>query len=371
MSVTKYQIKNRSLKYRSLAFLLVALSSLQVKAAPFDDFKFANRGRWDFNFETNYGSTDGNYDKSGGSFSKLLNSGSFKTLDFDLGVRAGLFQQISLYGATRVSANSASTDTFGVNPSTSSTGLGFFLLGADWQMLSGSTILVTDLNFKFPNSKIDRTSTNTPPVGEGLTEVAGQLHLRFEQKSYRFGGFSGFKYRDQGRSMLIPFGLLFETSIGTSAVGAGIKGYGAVTNDTESDRETTLENYFCRNSGCAKKYGAFNPSLLYSELWWRGQFTKTLGFFVAGEYDLAGANNAKGYRVGGGLIYRMPSASRRNQPEDSFQEHLDDTDQSAFAPAMSAPAPPKVPKKKINLQNELNSTEKLIDRPEDQNKENP
>lgn len=352
-----------------LILILFGLTlTLPAQAAPFEDFKFLSGPRWDFGLETSYYKSDGNFDKSGNTFTRHASGYSYKNINMDLSVRTGIGPRWNIYGKTRVATAESQSLSTGTAVSKSASGLSHIQLGSDNLLYSGSVMVFSDFSFTYPMTKTERVNTAEVAIGEGTMELEGRVLLRIERKGYRFGGFGGVTYRDQGRSMLVPYGFLAELVLGKWSLGTDLRGYQSLTLDKDSNNEFAIEQaYFCPVNGCAKRYGSFNPSILQNNLWARVNFSKDFGLHGGLSHDLLGSNVSKGLNIYGGLIYRMGAGSKSSAPADSgsFTETVDDDgiDQRAFE-RTSVTTPPKAKKPakpKVNLQDELNKTEQLIE----------
>lgn len=344
-----------------------SLFSFGALAAPFKDFKFLSGQRWDFDLETRFYKSDGNFDKSGNTFTRHLDGYSYQNINMDLGVRTGLGPRWNIYGQTRFATAESKSLSTGSSVSKTNSGLSHFQFGSDNLLYSGSVLVFSDFSFTYPMAKTERLGTSSVAIGEGTMELQGRAILRVERKGYRFGAFGGLTYRDQGRSMLVPYGFLGELVLGKWNLGTDLRGYQSLTLDKDSNNEFAIEQaYFCPVNGCAKQFGSFNPSILQNNIWARVNFSKDFGMHAGLSHDILGSNVSKGMNIYGGLVYRMGASSRQStpSPENNFSENIDDgIDQRAFErTSVTHPTRPKRPAKpKANLQDELNKTEQLME----------
>lgn len=350
-----------------LLLLLCSLKPLALQAAPHADFKFLSGQRWDFGLETSFYKSDGNFDKSGNTFTRHASGYSYQNINMDLSLRTGLGPRWNIYGQTRLATAESKSLSTGTSVSKSNSGLSHFQLGTDSLLYSGSVMVFSDFSWSYPMVKTERDPSSSVAIGEGSMELEGRAILRFERKGYRLGAFGGITYRDQGRSMLVPYGFLAELGLGRWNIGTDLRGYQSLTLDKDSNNEFAIEQaYFCPVNGCAKRYGAFNPSILQNNIWARVNFSKDFGMHAGFSHDILGSNVSKGMNIYGGLVYRMGAGSRRSAPseEQNFTEIIDDgIDQKAFErTSVTHPTKPKRPAKpKTNLQDELNKTEQLME----------
>ncbi len=347
--------------------LLLSLAGSFAQAAPFEDFKFLSGPRWDFGAEINFYKSEGNFDKSGNTFKKHADGYAYQLLDVDLSLRTGLGPKWHIYAKTQL-ANAEAKNVFtGPAQSKSASGLSHFQVGSDNLLYSGSLMVFSDVSFKMPMTKTERIPTAQVSIGEGTMELEGRVLLRIERKGYRFGAFGGVTYRDQGRSMLVPYGFLGELTLGAWNFGTDLRGYQALTQDKDSNNEFAIEaSYFCPVNGCAKQFGAFNPSILQNNIWTRVNLGKEFVLHGGLSHDILGSNVSKGLNLYGGVVYRWGGANKSSVPADSenFNEVIDDgIDQKPFERAnVTTPSKPAKPSKpKTNLQDELNKTEQMME----------
>lgn len=352
--------------------LLLLLVAPLAQAAPFEDFKFLSGQRWDLGAEFGFYKSDGNFDKSGNTFKRHLDGYSYQTMNLDLSLRTGLGPRWNVYGKTRLSSAEAKTLSTGFPQTKSATGISDFQIGTDNLLYSGSLMVFSDFSFTFPMAKTERAGTSDVALGEGTMELEGRILLRVERKSYRFGAFGGVTYRDQGRSMLVPYGFLAEMGFGNWNFGTDLRGYQALTQDKDSNNEFAIDAaYFCPVNGCAKQYGAFNPSILQNNLWARVNLGQELGIHAGLSHDILGSNVSKGVNFYTGLLYKWGPHKKSSEPveTENFNEAIDDgIDQKPFekvnvlkgAPPKSAPQRAQPPK--VNLQDELNKTEQMMEK---------
>lgn len=346
-----------------LILFLIPTSSF---AAPFEDFKFLSGPRYDFGAEFGFYKSDGNFDKSENTFKRHADGYGYQLMNLDLSARTGLGPRWNIYGRTRVASAEAKTLSTGFAQTKSASGLSELQVGSDNLLYSGSMMVFSDVALTVPMTKTDRSANSDPAIGEGTLELEGRVVLRVERRSYRFGAFGGVTYRDQGRSMLVPYGFLAEVPVANWNFGVDLRGYQALTLDKDSNNEFAIEMaYFCSSNGCAKQYGAFNPSILQNNLWARVNLGKEFGMHAGLSHDILGSNVSKGMNIYGGLIYRFTGSARFSNPanSDSFTEEIHDgIDQGNFDRVNVTNPPPKKPAKpRVNLQDELNKTEQMME----------
>ncbi|MBX3018228.1 MAG: hypothetical protein KF767_10090 [Bdellovibrionaceae bacterium] len=374
-----------------LAVTLVASTATSIAhSAPYDDFKFGTPERIDIKLEASYAKTEGNFEKSGNTFTKLNSGSSFATTDFDFGARAEIAPRFHLYGSGRLTSAESTNTVFGTPQTKTNTGFAYGQVGTDFVLVAGRILVIPDFSFTFPIESTERKPDAKVALSEGVIEANGRIVLRVERRSYRFGGFAGVTYRDGGRSTLLPYGALFEFSFGQNGrwnIGVDARGYQSLNYDKDTDRETAIDaTYFCPVNGCAKRYAAFNPSSMESNLWLRVNATPEFSFHFGGGMDWSGSNVARDAIFQGGMIYRWDYSGLRRKSSpytpnyenpSTFEENVrDGVDQRPFqnqapksvtpqtqimapeeSPAPTRRAPRRPREKTINIQDELNKTE--------------
>lgn len=365
----------------------ILAASPMALAAPADDFKFGTPERIDIKLETSYSKTEGNFEKSGNTFTKLPAGAAYQTIDFDLGLRAELAPRFHLYGNTRLTSAESQNAVFGPTQKKSNAGVANATLGSDFVLVSGRVLVIPDFSVTFPIETTERNTSSKVALSEGVIEGTGRIVLRVERRSYRFGGFAGFTYRDGGRSTILPYGALFEFTLGSWNFGVDARGYSSLNYDKDTDREAAIDPvYFCPVNGCSKRNAAFNPSQMESNLWVRINATPDFSFHFGGGMDWSGSNISRDTTFNGGIVYRWDYSGLRRtstpmtqnyESPTSFEESTrDGVDQSPFVeqpkrsavPSTQIMAPEETrptrrtrrsrPREKtINIQDELNKTE--------------
>lgn len=355
------------------------LSLSALATAPYEDFKFGTPDRIDFWAQAGYSKSDGNFEKSGNTFTKFNSGYGYQTYDFDFGARAEIAPRFHIYASSRLTSAESQTASFGSPQIKTNTGFANATLGSDWVLVSGKILVIPDVSFTVPFEQTERLAGSKVAIGEGVMEGTGRLILRIERRSYRFGGFGGFTYRDGGRSMLLPYGALFELTLGKWNIGTDVRGYQSLSYDQDTDSEVTIDStYFCPVNGCSKRFAAFNPSSMESNLWLRINATPDFAFHVGAGMNWAGSNVARDATLYGGIIYRwnFGELRQRSAPlNPNFEESVyDGVDQRSFnqvppkstnVPLISVAPDEQAPRRKprrqkentINLQDELNKTE--------------
>lgn len=292
---------------------------------------------WQLDLGARYFSSNGNYSKSGGTYSSLPDGFGFSTTDIDAGFRAVMpTKNWALFGETRMSSVEAKSRA---NTKTNS-GLNYMLFGTDYVLYKSSIALIPEFSFLYPFTK-NETSQSSAPIGEGAMEVAARMIAQINSGIMRYAAWLGYTYRDQGRSALAPYGVAIDLRAGSWTFGADLKGYTSVSNDVDSNNDTLRQQWATRNSGTSFRYYSANPNLLESNVWAGVQSSKELGFLLGAGSTLNGSNAGSGYTINLALNWRFlaepkefsrPTRPQREKSElDRFQEQtLDGVDQNIF-----------------------------------------
>lgn len=348
--------------WKTLTFIGTLSFAMTANAAPFDDFKFATPERFDMSFELGYLKPDSNFDKSGNTYTKVPSGNSYQLTTFDLSARTRLAPRWHVYGNAEFASAASTSVLTGVPVDKSNTGPTHALIGTDFVAMTGGIMLIPDFSVSFPLAENDRTGL---AINEGVTEVVARLVARLERRNHRLGFFAGVDYRDKGRPMLAPYGILGELTFGTWNLGTDLRGYQTLVNDKDTSSEVTYDTtYFCLSNGCFKKFGAFNPSVMTSDTWVRWNSTPNFAAYASFSGEVAGSNTAKGIEGMLGFIYRFGTVSTARTSE--FQEFTDDgVDQRPFQNSGSRSMTPSVVRPqgpaRPTLKDELNKTEMQID----------
>ncbi|PIS10049.1 MAG: hypothetical protein COT73_11405, partial [Bdellovibrio sp. CG10_big_fil_rev_8_21_14_0_10_47_8] len=282
--------------------LVVALSFsiAQAGVSLFDESSRAyDSGALNVETVGSYFTSTANYTKEGGQYESLPSGGSYQLMDVDFGARWTPDRTWGFYGTSRVS-NAEGKDNFNTRGNSS---LSQATLGIDMLMISNSKFdLIPDVNFTYP---FERVSTTDDSVlnGEGAMELSARAIARLKWGKIQPFAFAGFTYRDEDRSSLLPYGLGAEWKLGSLSVGADLRGYQSIINDTYTNEQYRRHVVAYRNGGSLKYYSV-DPSLLESNFWARWQ-KNSLGLKVGAGTSLTGANMAAGWTLFAGLNYTL------------------------------------------------------------------
>lgn len=320
---------------------------------------------WSFDAQTTYYQSTANYTKGGAEYVSLAEGHKYNLIDFDFGTRYVPSADWAIYMTSQVS-NAESSD--GVDVRRNST-FSKAVLGTDFLIFSSKRFdFYPDVSLTFPIERID-TASDEVLNREGAVELSSRLIGRLHWKSLDPYAFTGFTYRDQGRSSLLPYGLGIEFRRPKWSLGGEVRGYQTVIKDKFSDTPLERESVAPRNGG-ALRYFSINPSLMEANAWVRGNITKNWNLKVGGGTSITGTNTSAGWNLIASLSYTFRSGAlsrhgfwrkKTNEDTDRFIEEINDgVDQSLFTPP---PVPPRDEKevRKKKIQKELDQTEFQIE----------
>lgn len=363
------------MKWAFLLSLTVATTTAWA-LPPRYDFRLPTGNTWDTQLFFDTYRSDGNFDKSGNTFTRHASGASYQSRGLDLAARrAWGSSRTHLYLRTSLATADAKSPT-GILKTNS--GVSDMEFGLDQVLARGSLITLGDFSLVLPFTKTERSASSTVAIGEGVTEVNGRVIVRAETRLFRFGGFGGLKFRDQKRSMLVPYGFLGEFKWGRWSLGTDLRGYQSLTMDGDSNSESAIEaTYFCSVNGCAKQFGAFNPSILQNNWWIHHQASREFSWNAGISHDILGSNVSKGFHFYAGLGYRWPGGKPSSAPakEAEFEEVIDDNvDQSAFSkpiiPDTNERAPTR-PGRNVPIKQDMDATERMLEKQLEKQEEEP
>ena len=343
------------------------------------EIKTYNFGSWDFAFDFNYFQATGSYSKSGGTFNNLVGSNDYKNYLFDIGARTALTRKWALYSTLEVGAAQSVSN----NVSRSNSGLSYAQVGTDWIMYKGAFLIIPEASFTYPFSRNDLNG-DAVPFSEGTMEASALVNIQFDFNKIHLAGFTGFIYRDDGRSSLLPYGAVAEMKFTNWTMGGDIKGYTSLGFDKNSDNDASRIAFISTTSGGAARYTAVNPALIEANAWAKIKTSSRWAFKFGFGSTLDGANTAAGWNAVAGMSFNLqPEAKSPPTDNERFHEQLDDgVDQKLFVPddqpktqaqppddsdgvveyyPTPAPVKKKPVKKPPKVQEELDKTEMQIE----------
>lgn len=297
------------------------------------EFKKYSERTWDFTADNSYYSTQNNYLRSGNSYDSLPNGGSYSLFKSDLSTRWNISKAFAITAGTTLAAAESRDGTL----TRTTSQFDRLFLGADFIIYDGSFRLIPDLSLTAPLTKTE-ASTNTVQTSDGATEATGRIIAQFNFKNLNNQAFIGTTYRDGGRSLLLNYGAGAELKIGTSNLGAELKGYSSIINDTFTSNPTSRESNSLRVNGGSFKFNSINPSLMESNFWYRWDNAKW-GLQFGFGLSITGTAQSMGYQGFLNYVYHFQSKDDGARPVaplsdlERFKEQTNDgVDQILFQP---------------------------------------
>lgn len=325
-------------------------------------------GHYTLGADVSYFKTDSNYSTGGGSYDGI--GGDLTNLRFDLGAAYDFTREIR--AAARLGISSVTAN--GTPGSTSNSGLNDIGLAAQYWWRSGALQLVPQADLTIPVYKVDAGASDAI-IGEGALELAGGSWLLWRSKPWTPFGYLAFKYRDGGRSYVLPYSFGVNYSPGGWWTQAELRGYRTVVDDADTDnradRDVVLNN---ANAG-SQIYYSINPSVMEAALSAGVKIFNRWQLHGGLAQTLDGASSAHGMTVSLGLIFgsRPAGRSRVDAPEEDFDQFeipnvkYDESvfEESNVLPGKQKQPPAKVRKKKkkpVNVDKMIQDTERSLER---------
>ena len=217
---------------------------------------------WRLSMMTDYFSTNANLDSAGSTtFNKLPSGNKLQAVELRPHIRYNTSERSSFYCGAGLANLSTTTGVFQRNNSSATDAY----VGYDYALISQNLRLVTELEASYSLAPLDN-STVDALVSDGANFLRGQFFLF---RPFHFANpFAqvGLKYRDQGLSQQLLFGLGVEKPFGQSfLVGAELSGEQPLLSDTKTEGYRNLVSD--RVMGGSRYYDAFNPSFLEAQGW--------------------------------------------------------------------------------------------------------
>lgn len=339
--------------------ILVCLFSILFALVSFGDYheiKTYSQKNWDMSFRGKYFYTDSNYLSSGGTYQSLPSGYGYQLLDMTAGFRATLpDKNWAFFGETQFAYAQAKS------PSSTRTNsnITYIKVGTDYILYEDTFTLIPEFTFSYPFVK-NATNVDAVALAEGVMEMEAKMLAQIHLGKIIAGVFTGYTYRDESRSSLIPYGVFAEMAGKTWSFGGNLRGYSSISYDKDTNNQAARQSWATNYNGGSFKFFMPNPQLLEANFWSQVKTTKQLNFLFGFGMTLNGANMANGWNALFGMTYRFPTAKEKNTDAEleHFQEETKDgVNQSLFQ--KQAPVENQVPKE--NLQNELDKTEMQIE----------
>jgi hypothetical protein len=217
--------------------------------------------------------------------------------------------------------------------SRSNSGLTHIDLGADYRVYSGVLDCIIEADARIPNYKTD-TATDNTIIDEGDTEFSGLFQLQKKFSENITYGYIGYRYRDEGRSGLMPYGIGTQFKFGSFLVGGELRGSTTVTNDQYTDTPSQRSRVTDLVNAKSLRFYATNPSSFETEANIKYFFIPHWAIMAGAGTTLAGTNSAGGYNVYIGLQFGLrasaPDEGTLNSTYGSENSNSANTDEKRF-----------------------------------------
>jgi hypothetical protein len=352
-----------------VAPLLGAFLPIRASAG-FNDIKLYPQKVWDIQLTGRYLTTNSNFTNAGGSFANVPAGYSYSLDDFNLAFRTSVDKKNwAFWGDTQLSyAQSKSPAQSLTNASVTHA-----RIGTDYIFFQDSFALIPEFFFLYPITTNTFSNTNTVAISDGTMVASGKLYLRVKVSNLWMEGFAGYQYRDQGRSSLIPYGIVGEYLFHNWSVGANLQGYSSGSSDANTNNPTQQYSWMNTVNGASQIFDGLNPQLLETNVWVKFHTSKKFSFFFGAGDTINGANTANYWDIQAGIAYHLPSSQRTVRDpienQDQFDEEVSDgVDQRLFDKS-NTPGPVATPANRSrpstaqpqNIQKELDKAEMQIE----------
>jgi hypothetical protein len=317
--------------------------SAHAQVQIFDEFRTFRSGEFDLAGTFQYTHITGNYDNSS-RFSGLPSGDSFSLVNGTLGGRWVFFPRVGTFVTTEWAA-AQSKDLLKTRKNSSLTSA---TAGVDFLWLSHKTwALWPEFTLKYPFRRID-LSADDALNNEGAMEATARLVGRLRWESFDTFAYLGYRYRDEGRSGVMPFGAGAEVPVNNVNLGAELSGYQTVVNDSGTNNGLDRAFVAYRDGG-SLYFDSVNPAALNANAWLRWK-PNAYQFKFGGGTTLTGANYSGGWwafvmletqwQLSFSKSTPAPPAASQTYRNDHFEDELDDgVNQNLFVPP-PPPAPP-------------------------------
>jgi hypothetical protein len=236
---------------------------------------------------------------------------------------------------------------------------------------------IPEISVLLPLKNLDFTADQVA-ASEGVTVFSLNLKAQSIGKSGYFDSGVGISFRDKERSALMPFNVGAHFNLSRSwTLGADLRGYVSVLKENKG--ELDREAWACINNGCAKRFGAINPSYLEGVGALQIRTSPRFQFRLDAGHSIAGASVARGFVVSAGINYQFGVGSQGSVVPHTFDEEklegefVPDVNQEVdhgqfeapnYEPVRTVPngsATQGAPRRRDPLQNELDKTEMQIE----------
>lgn len=307
-----------------------------------------------FDFKTSYFKSEENFD-SGGSKQSLTSGNYLQVFDMTSHLRWGFTENLGFYGGFNVGA-SESNNTLATRKNST---LNEVSLGGDFRILSYQAFdLFTKITYIHPIEKIDR-NTDSVMNSNGASQIIPEIGILMPFGWFNLYGMTGYNYRSEGLSGLVPYRTGIEMEFSGFSMYAGLDGFASVTDDKETSTSVDRDIINNRVNAGSKKYFAVNPNEMNFDLGMNWQLNANWGITGFGQYTVVGSNTSAGYTVGAGFTWELgrtlseakskifqpkkeTGLSRDTVPSDFTEDTNDGVNQDYFK---QVPSPTEGPKK--------------------------
>lgn len=345
-----------------LALLLMAPASYGV-----DHIKRFRSNSIDIDLNSSIYNSDSNYYSNSGDLSALPYGGSYQLMDLEPSLRWMMNTRFAAYSMTNVSMAEShgynATDGAYKKTNTTLSRLG---VGAEYLLYDGTFEAIPEVRFVYPLETYS-DSGNAVMNQEGALELLTQMTIQTEWGSLKPYTYLGVDYRDQGRAVLMPWGVGTEYKFLKSAMGGELGGFSSIVDDQDASNNTSRRLQSLNVNGGSFRFGAVNPMAINASLWFRFR----IGSLMAKVYavsSVAGGNYANGTEVGFLLRYMLNLGNKNssksssefihtmepNQEEMFKEDTSDGVDQKIFKVPTPAVAPSNYQMKKATPSNTEN-----------------
>ena len=346
-------------------FLFIGLTvSLMItnptEAIPSDKFY---EEELSYSVEVHRFSTQANYDHIGGSFESLGDNKQYSLINLSNQFGYGLNSQWQIRGtfdfgianstgATESRSNSAPTD-IGV--------------GLNGRYKFSWIYFLPKFLFKYPFSRVT-PNTDEVMTGEGAIEVLAGSYAKTKLLGLHWFGFVGINYRDEGRSVLLPWQVGAEIKWRPFSLGVEMDAFTSLTDDSElenSSKSTITQ----RVNGSSYQFYSPNPERMSVNVWGDYKFSRWTFLRFGAGHSINGKNSAHGLSLFTRLIWNFTAEGRvrknsrtKNERKilDDFESISQDYEQELFEDEK----PKRKKRKKSRRRGRKKSAKELLDETE-------
>jgi hypothetical protein len=338
---------------------LLFLTSRQAEADLSPYLSYAP-GRTDVGVLGKYYYTNANYNNGGGSYTTMPFSDNLVNYTGTPQIRTVMTDsKLAFFGELQFSSTTAK----GYALTNQNSNFSYAKVGTDFVLFDYYITVIPEFSLLYPMSTNDFTNTTTAAIGEGVTEGWALLKAQGKFGWFGVGGYSGYIYRSNGRSALLPYAAFAEFTASNVKVGAKVWGFSSLSNDQDTNNTVYRNAWSAGADGGSLLFGSVNPQVLVVDGYLDLTLNKKLVLSLGGGTSINGANYAAGYDVQAAVTYRFGGSGnsknllnrRSGDPIPDFQEQTKDgVDQGLFDG--QSPSNP-VPRDDRDVKSSLDRTE--------------